>query len=258
MAFGMTPFGIRNLCATLLSLIVFGLMIASSAIVWYIQGETYAGVVSTSADASIGPLLASAVTFNYTRTYFDLEQYRMETRSNVGTIVNAFFSYSDRSSTRVYSVVKTSQAFILVALITSFILFLVLLSFFSDRLRNKILFVVGMNTERLMVILAALLILVSTAIAFLQFLGITTAFAAETPNCNFGYCRSFASIVKSQSVANVSGTSYVVTLTQEWGPDAGWYIDLAAIPVSALLLVVIVLNKFPLPIDSEASSGEAL
>lgn len=45
---------------------------------------------------------------------------------------------------------------------------------------------------------------------------------------------------------------------QNWGPVEGWYITLVTTLPCAILLLVVIMNKFPLPIDSEASSGESL
>ena len=62
-------------------------------------------------------------------------------------------------------------------------------------------------------------------------------------------------ILESLNVKSPYGTTDKL---EEWVPQAGWYVVLSSIPVALVLLVVVFINKFPLPIDSEASSGEAL
>jgi hypothetical protein len=86
----------------------------------------------------------------------------------------------------------------------------------------------------------------------LAFLGISAAFKIDQPFCSEGPCRDFSSSVSSTFD---DGQTKSVT---KWGPDAGWYITLAAIPISVVMLYFISINKFPLPVIFEASSGEAL
>merc|ERR1711881_603781 len=117
----------------------------------------------------------------------------------------------------------------------------------GDSLRNKFLFWVGMGTMRIIVIVTVFLILVSSIIAFLGFLGITAAFDSDNPNCQHGPCRKFIDSPATKTTHQV----------QEWGASVGWYLTLGCIPVSIILLIVTVLNKFPIPVDS-VGSGEAL
>jgi hypothetical protein len=152
----------------------------------------------------------------------------------------------------IFSTFKLSQAFVLIALILSFALAVTLAVFLLDPIRNKAIFALGMTLTRAILLVAGLLLVASVLIAFLGFLGISAAFKTDQNGCSEGPCRTFSGSVLSQydSGAVVSATN--------WGPQAGWYIALASTPISLLVIFLIAVNRFPLPIDSEASSGEAL
>lgn len=166
-------------------------------------------------------------------------------------------NYSTYKSSDLKDIIKVCQAFTIVALILAAIVMTVLALFFFDRVRNKVVFAFGMTATRLIIVIHAALIVLCVAIAFLVFLGITRAFKEDSDgSCADGPCRKFvssATTVVSQPTATTS-----IELTQAWGPVEGWYITLASIPVSVVLFFLVVVNKFPLPIDSEASAGEAL
>lgn len=252
----LTTFGKRNLCALVLAITVFGLTIASASATWYFTSDTYTSVTQTSSSISPSATSGKESELNYTRVYYDLSGARTEAKSGPTARPDSIFKgYEGKEGNRVIDVFRTAQAFTLIALITAFILGLFLFLFFFDRIRNKIIFAFGMTLTRVFVIVLCLLVTASVIVAFLSFLGLTQAFDRELSACAEGLCRKFADRIETVTYPSASVT---VTRVQAWGPHAGWYLDLAAIVVSLPLLIVVVMNKFPLPIDSEASSGEAL
>jgi hypothetical protein len=100
----------------------------------------------------------------------------------------------------------------------------------------------------------ALGILVSNIIALLGFLGVTQGFSDELGGnyCLDGPCRIFSG---SNTEQNGDGT---LTKYVNWGPDAGWYVTIASIVISVALCIVIATLRFPIPYDTDDSSGEAL
>merc|ERR1712072_1447291 len=125
------------------------------------------------------------------------------------------------------------MAFTYLALIAVFMLLAFLVVFFADRLRNKII------------------------VAFLGFLGIREAFQSELTTCNDGPCQDFVKRTESEFKNQPSAGTDTSNIRQ-WGPTTGWYLTAANMPLSLVLLIVVALNKFPMPIDSDATSGEAL
>merc|ERR1712146_872462 len=125
------------------------------------------------------------------------------------------------------------QAFVIIGVVLSALLTFTLSLCFFDGLRNKFLFWIGMGTLRIVVI-------------------VTAAFESDGgSSCNYGPCRKFMSpSSRTNAGANLDEV-------QEWGAREGWFLTLATIPISILLLIVVVLNKFPIPVDS-VGSGEAL
>jgi hypothetical protein len=237
----------KNLCGVALAAIVFGLTIACLGTQWYSWNTTF-NSVTTSASGS------SAVTYqqiNSSKMYYDLDGIRTEIkRTNDAIATTTRTEYSRTAMPKVFATVKLAQAFVLIGLILSFIVATLLLVFVFDPIRNKVIFSFGMTLTRFILLILVLLTLASVIIAFLGFVGLTNAFKADNQDCNDGPCRVFSSSVTSQF-----GTT---SRLEEWGPQAGWYVVLSSIPVALILLVVVFVNKFPLPIDSEASSGEAL
>jgi len=124
--------------------------------------------------------------------------------------------------------------------------------FLLDPIRNKAIFALGMTLTRAILLVSGLLLVASVTIAFLGFLGISASFKRDQAGCNEGPCRAFSGAVTSQF------DDGAVTSVTAWGPQAGWYIALAATPITLLITFLVAINRFPLPIDSEASSGEAL
>merc|ERR1711916_233956 len=251
-----TTFEKRNYCATALALVVYGLTVAAAVVDWYAQADVYHRSTDSSASrsASNPDSLIDTSELNFTKVRYDLEGFTVESKTSAGTIDKEFFTYNSRTGSDVRNVFKTSQAFVII-----FVLSVLLSLFFFDRIRNKFIFSFGMSVTRVFVAVLALLAAISTAIAFLVFLGVTQAFEEELVTCTEGPCRAFIDTIRTEGLKDTaSGVEYDLIRTQQWGPEAGWYLTLAAIPTSVLLLAVVVLNKFPLLIDSEASSGEAL
>jgi magnesium-transporting ATPase (P-type) len=236
----------KSLCAIVLSLAVFGLSIAAVSTYWYFWFVTYSSRTTTSTVD-----VPASSELNFTKVYYDLSGYRTDTKASSSTLkTSTFTEYSRTGTPDTFSIFKLAEAFTVIALILSFVTFVVLVVFLFDPIRNKVIFALGMTVTRLLLIFLVLLTLLSVVIAFLGFLGITEAFKQDQDVCNEGPCRKFIDSVRSEYTTEVS--------LNEWGAGPAWYIVLAAIPVTLLLLIVVVVNKFPLPIDSEASSGEAL
>jgi len=252
----------RNCCAAVFAAAIVALMIAAAVAPWYrfeqsFDFKTPGSSTSGSAGAS---LTATTTQLNSTKIYYDLNGVKT-TVSVAGTVRSSTFqNYPSGNSLR--DVTKTSQAFVLIALIAGFILLTLLFTFFFDRIRNKLIFAIGMTLSRLIAVAFAALILLSVIIAFLVYIGVVKAFKDDSQNCVDGPCRKFvdSSSTDRTATTTINGATVTGTVTETlaWGPIEGWYITLAT-PLPAIILVlVVVVNKFPLPIDSEASSGEAL
>jgi len=244
-----------NCCALLISLTIFAVLIAASSVCWYNYDETFQ---ATSTNQSTGA--NTITTINYTRSCFDLVGATTTTRGSTGPETSTFAEYDSSSS--LHSTFKLCQAFVLIGLILSGLLAIFLVLAFADAIRNRLLFAVGMNVVRLSLLVLALFILISMIIAFLGFLGITNAFSDDQANCNRGYCRRFADDTKSDlgvRAVVISGVTQNLAVTQAvtFGPNAGWYLVLACIPLAIILCALVVVNKFPIPVDS-VGSGEAL
>ena len=241
----------KNCAALTFALVVFGLMIACLTVPWFYWSSTFTSKPSVAAGTGTTSLVST--TINSTTILYDLIGYRTMTQSS-GSIASFEVYKNLESSTNpnIFSTFKLSQAFVLIALILSFALAVTLAVFLLDPIRNKAIFALGMTLTRAILLVAGLLLVASVLIAFLGFLGISAAFKTDQNGCSEGPCRTFSGSVLSQydSGAVVSATN--------WGPQAGWYIALASTPISLLVIFLIAVNRFPLPIDSEASSGEAL
>lgn len=245
-----------NCCALYLSVTIFALLIAAATVCWYQYDSTRTGIDVPA----ISP--PQTYTVSYTRECYDLEGKTTTSKLNTATTETSIFTDHDGSSS-VWSTFKLCQAFVLIGLLTAALLSFFLVLSFANALRNKLLFLLGMNVLRILLFVVAALILISTVIAFLGFLGITTAFNDDTPSCNRGTCQRFADSVK----VNLAGTTATVvngvtrtlqlTDTTTWGAHAGWFLVLACIPLAVFLAILVVLNKFPIPVDS-VGSGEAL
>lgn len=244
-----------NCCALLTAIAIFAVLIAASSVCWYNYDETYSATSSNQATGA-----STITTLNYTRACFDLTGATTTTRGSSGPETSAFVEYSSSSALR--STFKLCQAFVLIGLILSGLLAIFLILAFADSIRNRLLFAVGMNVVRLALLVLALFILISMIIAFLGFIGITNAFSDDQAGCVRGYCRRFADDTKADLGTNtvlINGVATPLDVTQSvtFGPNAGWYLVLACIPLAIILCAIVVVNKFPIPVDS-VGSGEAL
>ena len=242
----------KNCAALTFALVVFGLMIACLTVPWYFWSSTFTRKAS-NVQSGTGVATTTTVILNSTSIMYDLIGTRTGSQSS-GSIatVQTYTNLQYNTNPSIFSIFKLSQAFVLIALILSFALAVVLAVFLLDPIRNKAIFTLGMTLTRAVLIVVCLLLIASATISFLGFLGVSAAFKRDQTNCNEGPCRAFAGAVTSQY------DDGAVTAVTAWGPQAGWYIALAATPITLLITFLVAINRFPLPIDSEASSGEAL
>jgi hypothetical protein len=248
----------RNCCAVIFAAAIVALMIAAAVAPWYTFQQTYEFKSTTTGTA--GSLTSSTSTINQTKIYYDLNGVKT-TISVGGRTTTNFQNY--KTSDNIRNVTKTSQAFVLMALIAAFILLTLLFTFFFDRIRNKLIFAVGMTLTRVVAVAFCALITISVIIAFLVYIGVVKAFKDDSNGtCVDGPCRKFVDSTSFDTTGTntVNGVSTSGTISQNltWGPIEGWYITLGTTVPAIILVLIIVVNKFPLPIDSEASSGEAL
>merc|ERR1712167_296312 len=165
-------------------------------------------VVYTHAPVDSSDVQVGSQTLNYTKLFFDFEGQTQQIKDASSRVTNTFTSYGDLGASNVEDVFQLAQAFTLIPLLV-----------------------------------------VAEAIAFLGFLGITDAFDDDNSTCTIGPCQKFTSSVQTESGnETVDSVNSRITLTTSWGPEAGWYLVLASIPVSLFGLIVVVLNKFPIPV----------
>jgi hypothetical protein len=243
----------RNCCAVIFAAAIVALMIAASVAPWYTFQQTYE--FKRTAVGTAGTLTSTSTTINQTKIFYDLNGVKTTYTVN-GASSTDFQNYKTSDSIR--NVTKTSQAFVLMALITGFILLTLLFTFFFDRIRNKLIFAVGMTLTRVVAVAFCALITISVIIAFLVYIGVVRAFKDDAQSCVDGPCRKFVDSTNFQSTGTYQGNAGTFEQNLSWGPVEGWYITLGTTLPAIILLLIVVVNKFPLPIDSEASSGEAL
>jgi len=247
----------RNCCAVIFAAAIVALMIAAAVAPWYTFQQTYQFKQATTAGTA-GALTSeqSTTTLNQTKIYYDLNGVKTTTSVTTAGVTKTntdFQNYNTNQNIR--NVTKTSQAFVLMALIAGFILLTLLFTFFFDRIRNKLIFAVGMTLTRVVAVAFCALITISVIIAFLVYIGVVGAFKDDSNGaCVDGPCRKFV----DSSSFDTTTTTGTITQSITWGPVEGWYITLATTVPAIILMLIVVVNKFPLPIDSEASSGEAL
>lgn len=243
-----------NCLATLAALAIFSVGIAAVIVDWYSYSEEF-NFTTTSSTGTF-----SSVTFNSTKQTWSLDGMTARVRPTNGVETSTFTEYD--STTAVWSTFKLLQAFVLIALILAGLLSIFLVVCFACAIRNQLLFLLGMNVLRISLLLVATLILVSLVIAFLAFIGINNALSDDTPGCNKGYCRRIADSTKEDlgtqtlTLNGVTSSGHVI-VNRSWGPIEGWYLDLACIPIAIILAIIVVINKFPIPVDS-VTIGEAL
>jgi hypothetical protein len=249
-----SPYKKKNIYTSAFSISIFGLMIATLATPWYVWDHSFS---LRSADDTLNPssgmnAVVSVSTLNQTTIVYDLIGFRTSTmKSGSKAKLQSYKTHSLSEMPSVASIFRVCTAFVLIALILSLAVSVIQLIFLNEYIRNKLLFLVGMSNFRISLISVSGLIIVSTLIAMLAFLGISAAFKIDQPFCSEGPCRDFSSSVSSSFDDQTKSVT-------KWGPDAGWYITLSSIPLSVVLLYFISINKFPLPMVFEASSGEAL
>jgi MFS family permease len=247
----------RNCCAVIFAASVVGLMIAAAVAPWYSFTQEFDYTIATSGTGNVATQIAGTpVQINQTKIYYDLTGLKTTFSVSGSVQTSTFQNYPSNDNLR--NITKTSQAFVLMALIAGFILLVLLFTFFFDRIRNKLIFAVGMTLTRLVAVAFCALITISVIIAFLVYIGVVQAFKQDSNGCVDGPCRSFVSSSSTTSQGTVNGQAATITQTLTWGPIEGWYITLGTTVPAVILMLLVVVNKFPLPIDSEASSGEAL
>jgi len=243
----------RNLCAIFLGIVVGGLLIAGLSSSWYYYSTTYNKETNSATSSSI----VSSVELNATKIYYDLQGYK--TVTVLAGVDSSIFKEYVKADGRVWNVFKACQALVVVGLILAILLVFVLVLFMFARIRNKFIFVCGMTPTRWIVIFHGIVLLLLLVVGFLVFLGITDAFEHELTTCTEGPCRKFMdSITTPEPQEVIDGVLSDITTRFQWGPDAGWWLLLVSIPIALLMVIIIVITKYPLPIDSEQSSGEAL
>jgi hypothetical protein len=250
-----SPYKKKNIYTSIFSLSIFGLMIAALATTWYVWDNTFS-FRSTDQTLNSGSGMTgvmTSTTLNRTTILYDLIGFRTNVLKSGSTAkAQTYKSHGYADMPSVTAIFRVCTAFVLIALIFSLSISVIQLVFLNSYIRNKILYLVGMTIFRLGLIAVSVLTIFSTVIAFLALLGISAAFKEDQPFCTEGPCRGFASTVTS------TFDDDAVKSVTKWGPDAGWYITLCSVPLSLVLLYFVVFNRFPLPVISEASSGEAL
>ena len=236
-----------NIISLLLAISIFGITVAAACVTWYSSTDAFNQVSSTSLTSQTVPKKV----LNSTSYLYSLQGITTKTVNNNQVETNAFTFYVDGSAR--FSMVKLSQAFTLIALIVSALLSIVLFMNFFARFRDKLIFSIGATLLRNIIVVSGILIVISVVIAFLAWTGITQAFASDIPNCVSGPCLKFVDSETSVTVTN----GVIITRDIAWGPQAGWYLALACIPVSIVFTIIVTLNKYPIPIDS-IGTGEAL
>jgi hypothetical protein len=248
-----------NICTVALLATVFAVLIAAMSVNWYQYKVEFSYTRVTASDSS----LASSL-YNYTETTFDMYGQTVNTQgANTKIVRTVQQTYAQLGASNVNEQFKIQQAFVLIALLTAGLLFVAHTLYFFDGFRNKILFFVGITALRTILVIALLVVVASEIIAFLAFLGLSDKIASDSPNCLSGPCQKFADSVTTQlgqsTLAIGSESAAAVSLQQvaNWGPTAGWYLVLATIPLTVLATIIVVINRFPIPVDS-LGTGEAL
>jgi len=243
-----------NICTVFLLASVFAVLIAAVAVGWYQYDVQYTYTLTTQTATSFGSQL-----YNQTLTTFDMFGQTKSVKSfGSQTTVNTFNTYADLGVSGVKQQFYIELAFVLIALLTTGLLFVAHFLYFFDGFRNKVLFLVGVTTLRTLLVIALIIVIAAETVAFLAFLGISAKFNQDNSSCSVGPCKKFAdSITTDLGSTTVNSNAATMNQVTSWGPTAGWYLVLATIPLSIFALVVVVLNRFPIPVDS-LGTGEAL
>jgi len=187
---------------------------------------------------------------------YELQGINTNVQKNSAITTNSYAYYD--SSSRLFSIIKLCQATTLIALILAGLLSVVLFLNFFDGFRDKLIFSVGATVLRNTIVFLGLLMLAAIVVAFLALMGVSQAFSSDSPSCTSGPCQKFTDTESTNlGTTTISGVSNYLSRDISWGPDAGWYLVLACIPLSLLFVIIVALNKYPIPIDS-IGTGEAL
>jgi len=254
----------KSLCAIFTGALIIGLLIAASTVDWYKNEEVFDFRIPSSADLPDG----KDSLINSTKTFYDLQGFKVETKGidlsfslRTETLRTTFETYDEDS--KVFEIMKVVQAFVLVSLLSTLVCTTILCAFLFERIRLKALYALKNNT-RLLVLIFAILAFIASLIAFLSFLGIQDAFDEDIDVCDEGPCKRLVDHIETSSKiptpenADTTETEVTQFHTRDWRPVAGWYLTLATIPLALVLIVVILINQFPMPLNSDSSSGEAL
>jgi len=255
----------KNCVILTLALGVFGLMTACLTSPWfYLSGSFTLKLYNAPAASGVTSFITAVL--NSTSVYYDLVGTRTSSRVS-GSITNQMqtctrsqnnhsaylesYEYLESASNpSIFSIFKLSQACVIIASISSLALSVKSVLFLLDTIRNKVIVTLGIPVTRSVQIVLGLLLVASVAISFLGFLGVSAAFEKDQTDCSDGHCRSFSGSATSHQN---SGTVY---WESSWGPGAGWYMALAATPLSLLVIYLEVTNHFPPHTDADVSSGE--
>ena len=249
-----------NICTVALLASVFAILIAAMAVDWYSYKVEFSYTRVSSSDTSLASTL-----YNYTQTNFDMfgQTVNVQTANNNKIVRTTQQTYAQLGATNVNQQFKIQQAFVLIALLTAGLLFVAHTLYFFDGFRNKILFFVGITALRTILIISLLIVVSAEIIAFLAFLGLSDKIASDSPNCLTGPCQKFSDTVTTQlgvnalTIGNEASVLATLQSVATWGPTAGWYLVLATIPLTVLATIIVVINRFPIPVDS-LGTGEAL
>jgi len=190
----------KNIYTSLLSISILGLMIAALATPWYIWDNTFS---EQSFDQTLNPssgmtTVATSATLNQTTIVYDLIGFRsIRQMSGSKAKAQSYKAHTLAEMPSVTAIFRVSTSFVLITLILSLAISVFQLIFLNDYIRNKILYLVGMSNFRIALIAASVVIVISTIIALLALLGVSTAFKLDQPVCTEGPCRDFSSSVIS-------------------------------------------------------------
>ncbi len=247
----------KKSCAALISAaVVFGLMIGCLATPWFYYDVTF---VQKSANIPTTTLNSTSVTYDLfgIRTYTldgianhtqACTRYQKETLAPIDTYESVqTFAISSPSLSSVF---KLSMAFVIISSISSIALCVVSALFLLESIRSATIRVLGLTFARAILHIPSIVLAISVSISFFSFLGICAAFKKDQAGCDRGPCQSFSG---STSFQNSDGT---ITSDSSWGPQAGWFMALAAAPTSLLALFFVASNRLPLHPHAEAECDE--
>jgi len=247
----------RNFLAFFLTQVIVGLMFAAIFSDWYTWTTNF--TQKNSLDGSGIGSISSTTQLNYSNIFYNGTGYRIVSRTSAQVAAkqeatSLYYNWGGENAgyAKVVPFFRLSFAFSIIALIVASVLGLNLLLIFFSVVRNYYIKSCGMSSLRLIFGALALGILASNIIALLGFLGVTQGFKDDIISCSDGPCRIFSGATTSQFGEGA------VTQYTNWGPEGGWYVTIASIIVSVALCFSIATLRFPIPFDTDDSSGEAL